>query len=262
MREDNQRLIDEALAQEPIRNTFRLSWEFLILNKQFTLTAMSMLLLLNILSQFIGLLAMVLSGILSLCVQIYLSRFIYETKSIQTFIAQTKESKFENVVAKNFYISMGAYLGNVVLLIGFIFLLTVLLKSNGFDLEHFDESQLLPMVQVIAIPLLVTLLLVSYIHPLVQSNVALSNSFNEAFFAVFSLFSISLWRRAFHGGYFKYISLIILVISGVALSLEMLFQVPVLNIIANFLLIVLMYVYIVVLSITAMMARRVVETQS
>ena len=60
------RLIDEALASEPIRNTFRLGWEFITLNQKFTLTAIVIFILLNILGMIpmIALIFMVLSAVL------------------------------------------------------------------------------------------------------------------------------------------------------------------------------------------------------
>ncbi len=72
MYENNNRLlVDEAIAFEPIKNTFRLGWEFVKLNQQFTITAMIIFILLNLLVtiQVVSFIFMVLSAIFVILIQ-------------------------------------------------------------------------------------------------------------------------------------------------------------------------------------------------
>jgi len=259
MQEESSRLIDEALFEEPIKNTFRLSWEFIVLNKNFTLTAMSMLLLLNILSAFLGVLAMVLSGILSMAIQIYIARLVYETQNIETFVAEVKKSKLEKILSNNIFIATGAYLGTIVLLLAFITLFVLFIQGMGIDLETMDMAKLMEVVQVFILPMMIFLLLLSYLHPLVQSNIALAKDFKEGYRAVFTLFTPTLWKQAFQRHYFKYVALLILIIVLGAFLLGLIISLPVINLVANFMVIIGMYLYMVLISIASMIARRVTE---
>ena len=259
MQEDSRRLIDEAISFEPIKNTFRLSWEFVILNKKFTLTAMSMLLLLNLLTMFLGLLAMFASGILSMAIQIYISRLIYQTENIETFIAESKESKLETIVSKYSFTAMGAYFGTITLLLIFLALLTLLIQNLGVDLENIKLEELVVRLQPFALPMVLFTLAISYIYPLVESNIALSRDFKEAYRAVLTLFSPTLWRKTFHREYFRYISLLLLMVGAGMLFFGVLITIPVINIFSGFIIVIVMYLYMVLMSVTSMMARRVVE---
>ena len=255
-----QRLIDEAIAHEPVKNTFRLAKEFMVLNKQFTLTAMSMLLLLNILSAFLGLLAMVLSGVFTMAIQIYVSRLLYNAKDINEFITQSRESKVEKVLAQHALSGTGAYLGFVTLFLAILLLMVFLLQSQGFDMERVTSvEELILTVSSVALPVLFLILLLSYVNPLVQANIALARDFKEGYLAVFTFFSANLWRQAFNKSYFKYIILVLSIVFILAVVFGMLMTLPGIKLLANFFLIVLMYVYMIVMSMVAMFARRVVE---
>ena len=259
MQEVPTRLIDEAVLNEPIKNTFRLSWEFIVLNKNLTFTAMSMLLLLNILSVFLGILAIVFSGILSMAIQIYIARLVYETQNIETFVEESKHSKLENILSKHIFTATGAYLGTMSLLVGVLFLFLFLIKNMGIDLETMSLDQLMEVIQVFILPAVITLLLLSYLHPLVQSNIALAKDFKEGYRAVFTLFSPTLWKQAFQNYYFKYVALFILIIGSGAFLLSLIVSLPGINLLANFILIVVMYLYMVLISVASMIARRVTE---
>ena len=64
---------------------------------------------------------------------------------------------------------------------------------------------------------LITSLFFSYLWPLVYGYALLQRSFVDAFNAVFMFLSTAFWRAAFTGGYFKTVSLWMLVSLGVGL---------------------------------------------
>jgi hypothetical protein len=259
MQEVSNRLIDEAISFEAIKNTFRLSWELIVLNKNFTFTAMSMLLLLNILSAFLGVLAMVMSGILSMAIQIYVARLVYGTENIEAFVEEVKQSKLEKILSSNIFTATGAYLGTITIFLGLMFLLVLVVQSMGINLETMDMEQLMGVVQIFILPVMIFLLLLSYLHPLVQSNIALAKDFKEGYRAVFTLFSPTLWKQAFQNHYFKYVVLLILIIGSGAFLMSLLIALPGINLLANFIVIVVMYLYMVLMSVASMMARRISE---
>jgi len=260
MQKENQRLLDEALYEEAIKNTFRLSWEFIVLNRQFTLTAMSLLLLLNLLTSFFGLLAMLLSGVFSMAIQIYVAKLSYNAEDINDFIVQSKQSKVEKAVGENILVATGAYLGEMVLGFGILLLFVMLAQMLGFDLEKVSTIEDLQRVaEAVALPALILLLLMSYIHPLVQAKISMSRDLKEGFFAVFTIFSPSLWRSTFKTGYSKYIISLLSLIFMAALFMGILVTIPFISLLASFLIIIVMYIYMVVISIASMMGKRMVE---
>ncbi len=263
MQEQRKFLLDEARAEEPIKNTLRLAWEFIILNKKFTFTAMSLLLLLNILTLFLGSLGIVISGIFSLAIQIYLSKLVYYVKNIEEFVNETKASKIETAVSKNAFVATGAYWAWIILFLALLFILVLVVQSSGFALENVKRvEELTPVAQTLSLPMLILALLVSYINPLVQSNIALASDFKGGFFATFSIFSPTLWRSSFKNGYPKYIAMMIGLIFIGALIVGIFMSLPIINLLANFIFIIMMYGYMVLVSVVAMMGRRMIESHN
>ena len=260
MQEQRRFLLDEAIAKEPVKNTLRLAWEFMTLNKKFTLTAMSMLLLLNILTSFLGLLAMVISGVFSLAIQIYVSKLLYKAQHIEAFIEKTKNSKVEEAVAQNAFVSAGAYWALIVLFLALFFVLVMVVQSSGLSLANVKTlEELMPIAQILFLPMLILALWMSYIHPLVHSNIVLAQDFKGGFLATFTIFSPTLWQKSFKNGYPNYIVMMMGLIFLMALLLGIFISLPIISILANFIVIVVMYGYMILISVVAMMGRRMIE---
>jgi len=255
-------LLDEALASEPIKNTLQLTWEFIVLNKKFTLTAITLFFVLNILTPYLGLLAIVPSGLFSLIIQIYFSRLIYHAQDIEELIENIKGSKVEEAVSKNAFVAVGAYIAWVILFIVLLFIVGLIIKNSGVPLENVKTvEELMPVAQILFLPIAILTLFVSYIHPLVLSNIALAEDFKEGFLAPFTLFSPSLWKASFKNGYPKYIVMIMGLTFVGALLLGIFMSLPIINIVAGFILVIVMYGYMVLSSVVAMMGRRMIENE-
>jgi len=261
MQENSRRLIDEALADEPIKNTLRLTREFMTLNKNFTLTALSLLLLLNLLSVFLGFLAIIVSGILSMAIQIYVGRVVYESENIASFLKKTKESKLETLLPIHLSTASGAYFGTLTIFFVVLLLIGFMLSSMSPNIEGMPMEKLLELMQVFLLPTLVGLLLVSYFYPLVQSNITLSKDFKEGYRSVFTLFTPELWQKTFRKDYFKYVVSILFLVIFAAVALVSFVSLPFVSLLANFIVIVAMYLYLVFSAVVAMMARRMVEQE-
>ena len=117
--QDNRRLIDEALEHEPIKNTFRLAWEFIRLNQKFTLIAMGLFIVLNLLGglPLMGTLFMVFAGVFGMMIQIHVGKMFYGTDKIETYVATIEDNKIENVIKQHIQVAFGAYMGLIVLLL-------------------------------------------------------------------------------------------------------------------------------------------------
>ena len=263
MQESNFRLIDEALAVEPIKNTFRLGWEFIILNRRLTITIISTLIVLA----FLGLLPIVgfvfglFSSVLSQSMQIYLGRLVYSSENIGEFVSDIEQVDGEVIVKRHFAVAMGSYVGWIAVAFLLLMFFGVLAGTMGLDESILNnEKELIAFLTTMASPLIVTMLFLFYLQPLVQANVMMSNSFNEAFSAVFTLFSVRLWKMAFQRNYFRYISLFGLILLVMAFLFAMVVSVgmsiPVLNIL---IMVVPLYVISIIFSVSSMMARRLVE---
>lgn len=262
MHENNIRLIDEALSSEPIKNTFRLGWEFVILNKKFTLTMMVLIFLLTLLSMIpiLGILFSVFSSALMLSIQIYVGRLIYTTKNIETFVDEVHHTEGESLVKSYFSPALGAYMGWMVMGLFFIGFIALMIGGMGGVSETMNNNQLLTLFSTIGLPLLLVMLLFSYVQPLVQANIVMSNDFKEGFLAVFTLFSADVWRGAMLGSYFKYMFWLGLFVFGATILFGFLFSIfgviPFLNI---FIMIVFVYIFMIIMTVAAMMAKRIVE---
>ena len=256
-------LIDEALTSEPIRNSFRLGWEFITLNRKFTLTALVIFILLNILGMIpaIALIFMVLSAIFGMAIQIHVGRTFYLADGIKSYIHQIKESSLETILNRHTATASGAYMGWVVLFFILLFFLSIIAGSMGLISENMNESDLINLMLTLGFPLLLVALFISYVQPLVQANIVMSDGFGAGFKAVFTLFSMNLWRSALQKSYFKYVA-----IFGTVIMLALFLFISVISILitfsgipllGNILFMVGIYIFMVMMVIGSMMAKRV-----
>jgi len=262
----NSRLIDEALASEPIKNTFRLSWEFLSLNRQFTLTVMALLLILSLLGMTIpvvGAIFTVLSSALSISMQIYIGRLVYESQDIQQFVSEVKIAKGEDILKKFFSPSIGAYMGWMVLSLLFLVIIGFIAGVIGvpqINLEETmvlkNEKEIMEFLSVIAIPTLLLFLLFLLIQPLIQFKIIKADNFNQGFFAVMNFFSLKVWRRAFRWSYIRYVFAVFGIGMLYMIGVFLLMTIPMVNYIA---IILGFYVWMILLSVASVMVERVLE---
>jgi len=262
MQEDNTRLIDEASDFEPVKNTFRLGWEFIRLNQTFTLMILALLILFNFLGMIplISLIASMFAGILGMALQIYAGRAIYESNDITDYVELIKNSRIDSEVLKeHFSTAFGAYMGWVVLLLAFVFMAIIMAISSGFINENMNEADALMAFASIGLPLVLVALIFSYVQPLVHSNIVLSNGFSEGFKSVFTLFSRDVWSSAMKKSYFTYVSIFGLVIMGILIPFVALFSSIGMGVVLNIVLVIGSYMLMIIMSIAAMFARRIVE---
>lgn len=248
-------IIDEALASEPIRNTFRLGWEFIKVNQSFTITAMIIFITLNIFTTItsLSLIFMMFSSIFMTIIQIHVGRTLYHSRDIKSYIDKISKSNLNQILTENILTGVGVYLGWVVLL-----LLSFIL------LEFFGKSlYIINRIDVFNISISIIAILLLYIQPLVQANVIMANGFKNGFKAVFTIFSIKLWRLSFNSSYFKYISIfwIVLFLSIVILVflIGIITKLIGLKIIGSILMLVLMYLFTIIIAIASMMAKGVLK---
>ena len=264
MQEISERLIDEALANEPVKNTFRLGWEFVTLNRQFTITAMIVFIVLNMLASLpmVSVIFMVFASFFGTALQIHIGRSFYEAEDISTYLDTIKQSTIEPIISKHLITAVGVYLGWVVLLFIMIMLVASFTDLGNQLTPNMGNEVIFLMLIQIGLPLLLIAVILSYVHPLVESNIIMANSLQEGFKAVFTIFSLELWRRSFQGSYFKYVASFGLVIMGLTMFGAIvlgLFQGGILGIFADILLVAGMYILMVFIAIGSMMARRIVE---
>jgi hypothetical protein len=259
------RLIDEALASEPIKNTFRLAWEFIVLNRNFTLTLMGLFIGFHLLGMIpvLALVFMVFAGVFGLAIQIYIGRVFYQTSDINNYLGTIKESRIDMVSYTSIAPAFGAYLGGLFFLFLIAFLFGIVANSMGLIQEGMSESDLTQMIASLGMPMILTMLVLLYLQPLVQANIILAKNFSEGFKAVFTIFSINLWKKAFQKSYFSYVVILgIILLSSIfmiVLLLNIVENVSGLALVTNIILLGCMYLFMIITAIGSMMAKRLVE---
>lgn len=265
MDENNRRLIDEAIEVEPVKNSFRLGREFIVLNKKFTLIAIAIFIALNIFSALplLGIIFAVLTGIFAISIQLHAGRTLYSTDNIETYVHEIEQSRMDEVLKRHMSTASGVYTGWLLLMVLIFFLIGLFFSFSGVVTQNMSEAQMLTVLGQYSMPMIIVILLLSYVQPLVHSNIILANSFGEGLKAVFSIFSKDVWRSAMQKVYFVYIAKVSLLIS-VALILLLtivtgMAMAPALGVLLSILLLALIYIFMVFVSIMSMMARRMVE---
>lgn len=263
MQENNTRLIDEALGSEPIKNTFRLGWEFVTLNKKFTYISLAVAIGTHVLSSFNASLAfflMLFYGFYMLAVQIEVGRVIHGTENIETFVAEVEAIDASKVVKGHIERVIGAVIGWSLVYTGIMVLFAVFTFMIYALIGNMNEA-----IALILIPAVALLLLVAYLQPLIQAKIALSANIEEAMFAVFSIVKPELRIRAFNKSYFRYVASLLFVLLAIPFALTTIHglgffsSVPVLNEVLIVLLPIAVYIATVIMAVGYMIAGRMVE---
>jgi len=263
VQKNNTRLIDEALASEPIKNTFRLGWEFVTLNKKFTYISLAIAIGTQVLSYLdgtIGFFLMLFYGFYMIAVQIEVGRTIHATQNIKTFVEDVKAIDANSVIKGHMERVIGAVIGwslvytgimVLFLIVGFVF---YALLGSG------QEA-----IALTVIPATVILLLVAYLQPLIQAKIALSTNLEGAMFAVFAIVKPELRLRAFQKSYFKYVASLLFVLLAIPFALTTIHgmglfsSIGFLNEVLMVLLPIAVYVATIIMAVGYMMAARMVE---
>jgi len=263
MQENNTRLIDEALSFEPIKNTFRLGWEFVTLNKKFTYISLAIAVgthLLSYLDANIGFFLLLFYGFYMIAVQIEVGRLIHGTQNIETFVADVEAIDANKVIREHVERVIGAVIGWTLVYTGIM----VLFAVAGFVIYALlggaKEAIALTLIPAVAV-----FLLVAYMQPLIQAKIALSANIEEAMFSVFSIVKPELRMRAFNKTYFKYVASLLFVLLAIPFVLTTIHgmgffsSIPFLNEVLMIFLPIAVYVATVIMAVGYMMAARMVE---
>ncbi|WP_416768712.1 hypothetical protein ACM66T_01870 [Sulfurimonas sp. ST-25] len=267
------RLMDEA-RHEPVKNVFRLGWEFIVVNRTLALMTVAAFVLLTLLElvPIVGLAASVAVGVFAQSVQIYVGRAFAEAASIDAFLSEARLTTLSTFLTRYQAPAFGAWLGWFVISMGAFIVWMTLALSAGFDpamLEETiaDEAQLMALIEAMGLSLLPVLLigmLIIYVYPIAQGRVILSDTFGDAFKAVFSVFLPSVWKAAAAGEYFRFLFVFGLALLGigmlVGIAMMLLFFIPLLGPVLFALLMAgLFYVMFLVMAIASILARSMVE---
>ena len=215
METEQVRLIDEA-RHEPIKNAFRLGLEFMDRNRMLAAMTMGIFLVLSLLEMVpvLGMVAGVALGVFSQAVQIYVGRTFYDASGIEAYVAAAESAKLKEFLNRYLAQAFGAWLGWLVLSLVFMVLFIIFFITGGTDLSAFDQTAMQDEEQIYALilavleagtPLVLVGLLLSYVYPIAQGRVIRSGGFGDAFRAVFSVFSPTVWASAMNAAYFRYV---------------------------------------------------------
>ncbi|NEW60807.1 hypothetical protein GSY74_05885 [Sulfurovum sp. bin170] len=264
----SQRLIDQAI-ENPIKNPFRIGWEFFKLNRGLAFAIIGVHFLLSILGLIpaIGILFSIASGIFVMAVQIYVGKLFYQAEGMSEFAKAVEESSLQNIIDTETKTAIGAYMGWILFAIVVGFTVALSLGANMQEMAHATSTAKDIEIPLTPILVLLGLLVLSYVFPIVQANVILAENFKEGFFAVMRMFSANYWRKAMTGGYFKYISLFSLVLLGFMLLLGLLLSImlsisPLFYLLIMVLMIPIMMIFTVIMGLSALIANDIAEPKA
>ena len=279
MEEKTSANIVEQSLEHPIKYAIMLTKEVYSLNKGFFWGITALIIVLAILSniQIVGLVASVVSGILMFALFLFTGKVFDTSSTMDMFVKEIESISISKLWNDYWKPALGAYLGWVIVVIALIILTTITFSlTGGTSLLMQDEplaSNLTLLLPPMILPLII-LSLILYVIPLVFANTIRTDTFEDAFKSVFTLFQGTLWRRAFTGGYFKYMAAIGLVlialIVGVSVASGLLVTLlgaidPTMIYIGMILMVIVMVIFQVIINvfyaITAIIADRIATEQ-
>jgi len=213
MEEQYQRgIVDQAL-EHPVKYTVMLTKEVISLNKRLFLGMTAIVTLLMYLSAIpiVGMFASILSGILLFTLFYFIGKTFYRSRTMDEFVNTIRSMTLADLWQNYLKPASGAYLGWVFLSLVMLLLTGILISLSGYGdslvmaMQSQDPTVMLDAMPALILPFILVLLLM-YVAPLVLANVIKADNFNDAFRAVFTFFSKDVWRRAFTGEYFKYMT--------------------------------------------------------
>jgi len=207
----------------------------------------------------ISLIAPMLAGVLGIALQIYAGRAVYESDDIGNYVEVIEKSDISEVLTRHGRTAFGAYMGWVILALLFVFIASIVAVFSGLITENMSQTNVLMAFVSIGLPLVLVALILSYVQPLVHSNIVLANNFQEGFKAVFTIFSKDVWSSAMQKSYFAYVAVFGVFIMLCVVPVALVFSVLGMGAIFNLLLVIVTYILMIIMSVGAMMARRIVE---
>jgi len=207
-------IVDQAL-EHPVKYTVMLTKEVITLNKRLFLGITAIVTLLMYLSAIpiVGMVASILSGILLFTLFYFIGKTFYRSQTMDEFVDAIRSMTLADLWKNYLKPASGAYLGWAALSLVMLLLTGALVSLSGHGdslivaIQSGDPSVMLDAMPAMILPFILIALLM-YVSPLVLANVIKADNFNDAFKAVFTFFSKDVWRRAFTGEYFKYMTVL------------------------------------------------------
>jgi len=147
----------------------------------------------------------------------FVGKTFYQAHTMNEFVEEIRSATLSSVWSRYWNPAMGAYLGWVGIMLIFLIISGIIVNiTGGADAllsatKSGDPMAMFAILPSIIIPLIL-FALIFYVSPLVIANLLKTDNFNDGFKAVFTLFDRDVWHRAFKGEYFKYMTLLGLVL--------------------------------------------------
>ncbi len=215
--------------QRPIEYTIKLTKEVFILNKPLFLSVAAIVILFSMLANIplVGILFSILSGVLLFMLFFFVGKLFERAKTMDAFVDEIRSTTLSTLWRDYYTPSLGAYFGWLTLILSFLLLFAMMIMANGetedilIGLKANDYSGLIAILPSMIVPSIIVMALVTYLMPLVFAKMIAADTFGEAYRAVFTFFRGDVWKRAFTGAYFKYMSLlgVILIVFVIAMMI-------------------------------------------
>lgn len=249
-----------------VKQAYSLAWRFFNKNKLTSFLAMAVIFGLYTLSliPLLGLFIAMAAGIALFSLQTFVAKTLISSKSDEEYDEKVQGMKLKELLTQHLGIASGGFLGFVVIEIIMIvvmftlFALTVGLETltqlNDKTMTPEQQMQIFQSVGIVGLLFIFVIMFFAYIYPLVLAKVYTSENFGEAFSAIFTMFSPTVWKASFNAQYFVMITMLHLTGMGMfilmVISMMTIVLIPVAFLLA--------YLFILYATTTAVLAREIV----
>jgi hypothetical protein len=249
-----------------VKQAYSLAWRFFNKNKLASFLAMAIIFGLYMLSiiPLLGMFIAIAAGISLFSLQTYVAKTLISSKSDEEYDEKVQNSTVKEMLTEYLGIASGGFLGFVVIeIIMLVVMFTLLTLSIGIEsLTQFSDQtmtpeqqmQILQSVGVVGLIFMLVVMFLAYIYPLVLGKVYTSENFGEAFSAIFTMFSPTVWKASLNGQYFFMIMMLHL--TGIGMVIVM--AISMMTIVLIPLAFIVAYLFILYATTTAVLAREIV----
>ncbi len=249
-----------------VKQAYSLAWRFFTNNKLASFLAMAVIFGLYSLSviPLLGFFIAIAAGIALFSVQTFVAKTLISSKSDDEYNEKVQGATFKELLTEHLSIASGGFLGFfVVEIIMIVVMFTLFAVTIGVEsltqlsdqtMTPEQQMQIFQSVGIVGLIFILVVMFFAYIYPLVLGKVYASKDFGEAFAAIFTMFSPTVWKASFNVQYFVMITMLHLTAIGMFILMVISTMTIVLIPLAFF----MAYLLILYATTTAVLAREIV----
>jgi len=249
-----------------IKQAYSLAWRFFSKNKLVSFLAMAVIFGLYILSviPLLGFFIAIVAGIALFSVQTFVAKTLISSNSDEEYDEKVQGAVLKDLLTRHLNVASGGFLGFFVIeIIMIVIMFTLFVLSVGLEsLMQLSDQTMTPEQQMqifqsmggIGLIFVLVAMFLAYIYPLALAKVYASEDFGEAFAAIFTMFSPTVWKASLNVQYF----LMITMLHVTAIGMFILMIISAMTIVLMPIALFMAYLFILYATTTAVLAREIV----